>query len=717
MSAENPTFSESWYRVAAQRICLRPDVVTRRQNFRGERWIVIEDRFSNQYFRVRPETYEFLARLDPARTVEEVWHECLQLFPDTAPGQETVIQLLSQLYFSNLLKYESAADTAQMFERFRKRRKKEITSRFRNIMFMRFPLFDPDRFLAKAMPLVGWLISWTGLLIWAAVVIYGLMTAAENSTALWIETESVLTPKNIPLLYLTLIFVKTAHEFGHAFFCKKWGGEVHVMGVMLMIFTPVPYVDASSSWSFRSKRRRALVGSAGMIVEVFIAAIAAVIWARTAPGALHNIAHNIMFVASVSTLVFNLNPLLRFDGYYILSDLIDVPNLHQRSTAMLRYLTEGKLFGVKKTPNPSRTNTGGWGFATFGISSGIYRVIVFSGILLAVADQFLIIGILMAAICIISWVTVPLVKLVKYLASSPRLDRVRLRAVSITLAALVVLLVVLQGIEFAKRFRASGVVRATERTELASATAGEVDAILAKPGSRVAAGTPLLQLKNPELRMMLEHAAARAEEVDARLLKATRESGVDLKPLMESKSAADERLAKLRADVKSLTLRARHGGIWVAPGVQDYVGRWLPRGTALGLLVNPDSFQFVATVLQEDADQIFQKNQPAEVRLDYEVGSVLTVPEWRVIPGEQRVLPSPVLGWGGGGDVPVALDDEKANRTAEPYFKVIGTLHNQDGTALFDGAAGKIRFEVGTEPLLSGWIRRLRQLLQTRYQL
>ena len=333
------------------------------------------------------------------------------------------------------------------------------------------------------------------------------------------------------------------------------------------------------------------------------------------------------------------------------------------------------------------------------------------------ADHFLIIGILMAAVCLISWVTVPLVKLVKYLASSPRLDRVRLRAVSITLTALVVLLVVLQGIEFAKRFRASGVVRATERTELASATAGEVDAILAKPGSRVAAGTPLLQLKNPELRLMLEHAAARAEEVEARLLKATREGGVDLKPLLESKSASDERLAKLRADVENLTLRARHAGIWVAPGVQDYVGRWLPRGTALGLLVNPDSFQFVATVLQEDADQIFQKTAPAEVRLDYEVGSVLTVPEWRVIPGEQRVLPSPVLGWGGGGDVPVALDDEKANRTAEPFFKVIGTLHNHDATPLFDGAAGKIRFEVGTEPLLSGWIRRLRQLLQTRYQL
>ena len=139
-------------------------------------------------------------------------------------------------------------------------------------------------------------------------VLVGGLFGTAASYALFAYADSM------PLLYLSLIFVKTLHEFGHAYFCRKWGGEVHIMGVMLMIFTPVPYVDATSSWGFRSHARRALVGAAGMIVEVFLAAIAAFIWASTAPGVIHSVAYNIMFVASVSTLIFNLNPLLRFDG-------------------------------------------------------------------------------------------------------------------------------------------------------------------------------------------------------------------------------------------------------------------------------------------------------------------------------------------------------------------------------------------------------------------
>lgn len=717
MSAGSSTFSESWYRVANQRICLRPDVRTRRQNFRGERWIVVENPFSNQFFRVRPETYEFIARLAPNRTVEEVWRECLSLFPDSAPGQESVIQLLSQFYLANLLQYESAADAVQLFERYRKRRSKEIGSRFRNVMFMRFPLLDPDRFLVRTMPLFGKLISWPGLFLWLVVVGFGLKAVMENAGGLWDETQAVLSPSNIPLLYLTLFAVKAIHEFGHAFFCRKWGGEVHVMGMMLMIFTPVPYVDASSSWSFRSKRKRALVGAAGMIVELFVAAIAALVWARTGPGALHSIAHNIMFVASVSTLIFNLNPLLRFDGYYILSDVLDVPNLHQRATKMLRYLTEGLLFGVKKTENPSLTKAGGWGYGLFGVGSGIYRVIVFAGILLAIADQFLIIGIIMAVICLISWVTIPAISLVRYLASSPRLDRVRLRAILITCAALALLLGVLQGIHFPKRFRAPGVVRASERTELINSTAGEVESLLAQPGSRVAAGTPLMRLKNHELSNSLEQAQARAAEIESRLLRAMHEDAVDLKPLLESKAASETRLNKLRADVENLTLRARHDGVWVAPGIDEYVGRWIQRGSPLGLLINPSAFEFVATVPQEDADQIFKRQAPAEVRLANAAGTILHVAKWSVIPGEQRVLPSPALGLRGGGDVPVEMNDERGSKTAEPYFKVVGTLAMDSGAPLFDGTSGKMRFELGSEPLLSGWLRRLWQLLQTRYQL
>src|SRR5512139_1132861 len=128
------TFSESWYRIAPQHLHLRPGIKVRRQNYRGERWIVLENPFSNQFFRLRPAAYEFVARLRPERTVQEVWQECLDRFPEEAPGQGAVIQLLSQLYFANLLQYDLATDSAQLFERYKKRRQREIRARFLNIM-------------------------------------------------------------------------------------------------------------------------------------------------------------------------------------------------------------------------------------------------------------------------------------------------------------------------------------------------------------------------------------------------------------------------------------------------------------------------------------------------------------------------------------------------------------------------------------------------------
>lgn len=711
------TFSESWYRVAKQRLGLRAGVINRRQNYRGERWIVLENPMSNQFFRIRPETWEFIARLRPDRTVEEVWQECLERFPETAPGQEAVIQLLSQLYFSNLLQYDTGADAAQLFERYKKRTGREVRSRFMNVMFMRFPLIDPDRFLKRTLPVVSKMISPIGGLIWLVVIFFGLKVVAENAAQLWDQTQGVLAPANMPLLYAALIGLKTIHEFGHGYFCRKWGGEVHVMGIMLMIFTPIPYVDATASWGFRSRWKRALVGAAGMIVELFVAAIAAIVWARSGPGAVQSLAYNVMFVASVSTLIFNLNPLLRFDGYYILSDLIEVPNLQQRATAQLKHLWEHFLFGVKRSTSPATTRGGAWGFALFGASAGIYRVIVFGGILLAIADRFLLIGLLMAAVCLFTWVAVPLTKLIKYLASSPRLERVRPRAIAVTLATVAVLLVLLQVIPFPNYFRAPGVVRATQRTEIASGVAGAVLEIIAAPGAVVVQGQPLLRLANRELELELVQARSRAEEVAARLLKAMKSETADLKPLMQTQQSIQDRLQKLGADVESLTVRARHGGIWIAPGIQDYVGRWLTRGSNLGLLVDPASFEFVATVLQEDADALFAKRHPlAEVRLNSAVGEVMSTSHWQVIPGEQRVLPSPALGWRGGGDVPVEMEDEGGNKTSEPYFKVIGKLPRVAEGALFDGASGKIRFELEPEPLLTRWVRKLRQLMQKRYQ-
>jgi len=713
------TFSESWYRVANQKICLRPTINARRQNFRGERWIIFENPFSNQYFRLRPAAYEFVSRLRPDRTVEEVWQQCLNRFPDTAPSQEAVIQLLSQLYFANLLQYDLAADSAQLFERYKKRKQREIGFRFLNIMFMRFPLLDPDRFLVRTLPVVKQLISPFGALLWLLVVGFGLKIAVDNFSDLRAQGEGVLAPDNLFLLYFSTVGIKALHEFGHACFCRRFGGEVHVMGVMLMVFTPMPYVDATSSWSFRERWKRVLVGAAGMIVELFFAALAAFVWSKTAPGVVHSLAYNIMFVASVSTVIFNLNPLLRFDGYYILSDLVEIPNLNQRATTQLRHLCERHLFGVKNSETPAATRREATWLTVFGITSGIYRVIVFSGVLLFVADRFLILGMVMAAVCLISWAVVPVVRLVKYLATNPRLARVRPRAISVTAGIAGVFILLLAVVPFPYSFRAPGIVIASQRTQVATETAGEVAELLAPSGSAVKRGQPLLRLENAELALEVANTRAHLDEINARLRQAMNNESADIAPLTCLRDAVSDVLKKQAADSGNLTVRARHDGVWVAPGIEDYVGRWLPRGTDLGLLANPAAFEFAATVREEDAKALFgRKISRASVRLYGDAGEKLPVARWRVVPGGQQILPSAALGWSGGGEVPVALEgNAQGNKSVEPFFEVLGGLDARDGVALLDGRSGKISFKLEPQPLLPRWIRSLWQLLQKRYQI
>jgi putative peptide zinc metalloprotease protein len=718
MADGTETFSESWYRIAGQRLALHPGVRIRRQNFRGERWYVIENPCSNQFYRVRPAAYAFVARLRSDRTVEEVWNECLERFPDEAPGQAAVIQLLSQLYFANLLQYQAPNDGTQLFERYKQRRQREIGQRFLSIMFIRIPLLDPDRFLVRTLPLIGKLISPLGALIWLVTVGWALKIAADNFSILLEQGQSVLAPDNLALLYAGMVFVKTLHEFGHAYFCRKFGGEVHVMGIMLMIFTPVPYMDATASWGFRSRWKRLLVGGAGMIVELFVAAIATFIWAKTAPGTLHSLAYNIMFVASVSTVIFNINPLLRFDGYYMLSDLLDIPNLTQRSGQQLKYFAERYLFGVKKAEKPTDKRSEAAWFTVFGISSGIYRVIVFGGILLLLADRFLIIGILMATACAIAWVLVPTVRFIKYLAASPRLERQRSRAIVVTAAIAAALLFFLNVLPLPSHFRAPGVILARERTQVVNNTAGYVAELLARPGASVEAGQPLMRLESPELE--IERAALRARETElhARLLHARREDIAGLKPLTSLLQAVTNRINKLNADEADLTIRAQHAGIWIAPGIEDYIGKWLTRGNMLGLLVNPAGFEFSATVLQADVDALFARQIPhAEVRLYGEAGTAIPIAKWKVLAGGRQILPSPALGWAAGGEVPVAVNDSEGRQAAEPFFEVHAEIDPGTVAALLHGRTGKIRFDLEDEPLLPRMIRRLWQLLQKRYGL
>ncbi|HEY9174616.1 MAG TPA: site-2 protease family protein [Verrucomicrobiae bacterium] len=716
--ATSGTFSESWYRIADQRAALRPHVQVRRQYYRGELWYVLQDPINNQFFRLRAAAYDFIGRLSLDKPIGKAWEECLAKHPDDAPGQEDVVRLLAQLYQANLLHSDLPPDSAQLFERFRKRREREVQSRLLGIMFARIPLLDPDAFLKRCLPLARLLISPVGGLIWLLVVGWGLKVALDNFAAIQRQSESVLAPDNLFLLYLGFVLVKTIHELGHAFMCRRFGGEVHAMGIMFMIFTPVPYVDATSSWAFRSRWQRILVGAGGMIPELFLAAIMTVVWANTGEGVLHSLAYNMLFVASVSTILFNANPLMRFDGYYILSDLLDIPNLYTRANQQLGFLIERFAFGRKQAESPAHGRREAWWLTVYGLAGHVYRVIVFGTILFFLGKRLLILGVIMAVVCFIGWVIVPLVKLAQYLAGSPRLERCRPRAIGVCATALAGLLVVLEIVPFPSHFRAPGVLQASEHTIVVSETPGNVESLLAQPGDRVVRGQALVQLRDRDLDSAIAATRAQLDEAAAQELRALRQQAADLKPLRSRQEAIAKQLRKLEAQQEALTVRARHEGVWVSPELRNLRGAWLARGTPLGLVINPEGWQFSAVVSQSEASRLFASEiRGAKVRLHGQAGVELPVASQKIIPAEHQTLPSAALGWRGGGEVAVALDDPSGTRAAEPFFELRAIMGDVSTAAILHGRSGKVRFDLPAEPLLHQWLRKLRQLLQKQYAL
>lgn len=722
-SSENKLFHESWHRIASQKIALRTSAQIHRQMYRGQRWYVVRDPFSNQYYRLRPSAYEFVIRLNGIKTVEDVWEEVAELHAERAAGQGDIIELLAQLYHANLLHYDSASNSEigdKLFARYKKKKQRELKGNLMSVMFLKIPLFDPTSILNKLDWLIRILFSKWGLLLWGVVAVWGLKTTAEHFGALADQTQGVLAPSNLFWLYGCMVVLKTLHEFGHAFAVRRYGGEVHTMGVMLMVFSPLPYVDASASWSFRSKWKRALVGASGMLVEVFIASIALLVWANTGTGLVNTLAYNMIFIASVSTVLFNINPLLRFDGYYILSDILDIPNLHKQSQAHLVYLIEKYVFGCKNATTPATTRRLVFWLTSFGILSFFYRIFVFVAITLFVADRFLIIGLLMALFSLVMWLIMPLVKLIKYLATSPKLEKRRPQAIGVTVGLVLLVLMLTNLIPFPSSFQAPGVLQSHQYVVTANKVGGSIQEVYVHSGEAVHVGTPLLRLENPELFQQIKETQGSLKEANHMYRRALQESQSDLKPLASRLEFYQKRLSHLEQQKQSLVLRSTIQGVWVAPESKHYIGMWVQKGTPLGQLVDPTSFYFASVVSQEDGAWLFDetaqgKIRKAEVKLYGQVHKTIPVKKYSGIPMEQTELPSVALGWGGGGDLAISQEGE-GQQSAEPFYEVRADLENK-GSTMYHGRSGKIRFELPGEPLFQqGW-RRLQQMLQKRYQI
>ncbi len=728
MAVERPTFHESWYRVAELRPRLRSAVQTYRQFFRGRTWHVLQDPSNNQHFRLDEAGYHFVALLDGRRTVREVWWLCNDDLGDRAPTQGEVINVLGQLYTSNLLHSDLPADAAGMFENYRKRVRRQIGGYFTNLLFMRIPLWDPDRFLERWLKLFGLAFTRWAFVLWAALLVVAGGQLVGRGEELFSRVSGVLDPGNLFLLYLSFAGIKALHEMGHGFASKQFGrvegsgGEVHTMGIMLLVFTPVPYVDASSSWAFRSKWHRAIVGAAGMYVELAVAAVAAIVWANTSPGLLNALAYNMIFVASVSTLLFNGNPLLRFDGYYILSDLLEIPNLSKRSRDYLYSLVKKYVYGVKHTPTVIRSPGERWWLPVYGVASTIYRVIIFAGIILFVADKFFFIGAMFAIAAVISWVFIPTGKFIRYLSSSNELHRVRPRAVSTSLAFFALVFALIGAVRWPDRARAEGVVEPRNIALVYAESDGFVETFVESGGRVTPQSPPLVTARNPELE------AERAYLLAERELTLIRRNEADVgeialaQSLTERLVALDEQLTRLDDRLDALRVRAPIEGTWNAPAVERLEGVYVRRGDRVGMVADIDDLIVRAIADQKIGPRIeseIGEQGEVEIRVkgrpDLELSGTIA----RVLPAGYQRLPSAALGYFAGGSTQVAVDDETGTKTVEPFFEVqIEVSPSQlSQVQLLSGERVVVRFEMPARPLAHQWWRALRQLVQRRFQI
>src|SRR5262245_10620795 len=425
-------FSASWYRVRSLKPRLRSHAQIHRHQYRGETWHVLQELTMERFFRFSPAAYSVIGLMDGQKSVEEIWQAACEQLAD-APTQDEMIEILSQLYRADVLQCDVSPDAAELLTRYQQQKRRRWQNQLLSVFSWRFPLIDPERFLRFLLPLVRPLFGWSGAILWLAVVAPAAILFATHWTDL---TEGildrVLVPKNLLAIWALFPVIKVFHEFGHAFATKAYGGEVHDMGIMMLVIAPVPYVDASSASAFREKWQRVVVGAAGMLVELFIAALALFVWLNAEAGVVRSMAYNAIFIASVSTVLFNGNPLLRYDGYYILGDLLEIPNLRSRGAQYLLYLCERYLFGSKDTPLPRSTPGERAWFVSFGILSFVYRTFVVVAILMFVAQKLFRVGTLLAVAAAAVWLAFPPIKGLYFLFTSPRIRSVRKRAITIT---------------------------------------------------------------------------------------------------------------------------------------------------------------------------------------------------------------------------------------------------------------------------------------------
>jgi len=702
--------SSHWYRAAGIAPRLRQQLRIHAQRYRGQLWFVIEDRVNGRYHRFERRAWRIIRLLDGSLTLERLWQRLATEGGPDAPSQEDVLALLGQLHALDLLASGSLPDLAEAARRQRRLARMRWWQRYLNPLALRISLVDPDRFLRRAVGTLKPILNGFGAALWLAWVAPAVVLAISHWPELTSNfTERMLAFGNLALLWLIFPLVKALHEIGHGVACKMRGGEVHDMGVMMLIFLPVPYVDASSAWTFGAKRDRVLVGAAGMLVELCIAAGAFYAWLWLEPGTARAIAYDTAVLASVTTVVFNANPLLRYDGYYIASDVLEIPNLGQRAARYWGYLVERWILRHREPSSPVMARGEAVWFALYAPLSLGYRLLVLFSIGLFVSTKYFAFGVLIALWSIGAALGVPLYRGLRGLHRMLAEEQTGAGGKLALLGAFCAIAAFLFVVPLRHSTQVQGVVWLPESGVVRAENSGFIRRVHLQNGTRVPSGADILSLDDPALAAHVAEQTARVDEAQARY-----DAGTVADPALGEQLASELRWqqAQLRAlEERAARLEVRSAGagrLWIQDS-EDLPGRYVKEGEVVGYVIPHAAPRIRVIVGQADADFIRAHTLGIGVKLPFDPGTTWSARIVRAVPEASNELPSAALGREGGGTVATDPRDETGRKALTSHFEYELALPQGFPYRLI-GSRASVRFEHPPEPIGYRIWRGLRRL-------
>ena len=613
---------------------VRDDLIFERIEYLGISYWVVKDPVGLKYFRLQPEQYHTLQLLNGDRHLEELRDALHDELPTVRLQLSDIQHLITDLHQKGLVFSNRIGQGASLAKLNFEEKKKKLFNTMRSLLYVRLPGWDPEAVLARLYPLVRWIYHPTTVTLTLLFVISSWVLLAvqfDTFTAQMPEFQQFFSWPNLLYLWITLGTCKVIHEFGHGLSCKHFGGECHAMGVMLLVFSPCLYCDVSDSWMLKSKWQRIAIGAAGMYIEVVISAIAIYIWWNTQSGLIHHLCLNIFFVTTITTVIWNANPLMRFDGYYMMSDFLEIPNLRPKADRLLRDWFGWYCLGIEAKPDPFMPESGRAGFVMFAIAAGLYRWFILAAIMVFLYTVLKPYGLqsIGIALAVVSIVTIlfNLVLNIYKQVTAPRIEPLSRPKIAISLGLLVTVIACTMAVPLPLHIEAMFLVEPHDVRHVYTPVPGRLENRPVQPGDQVTFGQTLATLTNPAL--ALEQLRLEQQE-KVQLIRVSVANALEDRSREElaraNRESARTQLAEFRKQIERMTITAPCAGTVVAPpripappldSRRDQLGSW--HGTPLEdrnrnclltdrthlLSIAPDSeFQAVVVIDQGDRNDM-----------------------------------------------------------------------------------------------------------------